>query len=229
MTKIKFDFFITPIKEQENRVARFIIHDINSNKIYIKYLQKTNEMSIKNIQDSLNSANNISSNLEQIDTNKDNIASNLEKIDNLSTKLDNNIRLKNIKNILFYDNKKIIDFKNIFFNKLYKLDIKKDDFIEIDLRILLEYENIDKAHIVISEIRLYDNNIEQIYTSSYNNADNISHDNFVFINKNIFYNFKKDTQNLTIIIGFRTIKDDEVKIWFLPRNNDRLIIKHYGN
>ena len=47
MTKIKIDFSIMPIKGQENRVARFIIHDINSNKIYIKYYQKTNEMSIK--------------------------------------------------------------------------------------------------------------------------------------------------------------------------------------
>ena len=46
---------------QENRTAKFIIHDINSNKIYIKYYQKTDEMSIKNIEDSLHTVNNISS------------------------------------------------------------------------------------------------------------------------------------------------------------------------
>ena len=72
-----------PKSSQENRSAKFIIQDINSNKIYVKYYQKTDEMSIKNIQDSLNTVNNFSSDLEQIDTNKDKIASNVEKIDDL--------------------------------------------------------------------------------------------------------------------------------------------------
>ena len=61
MSKIKIDFFIMPKIAQEHRAAKFIIHDINSNKIYIKYYQKTDEMSIKNIEDSLNTVNNISS------------------------------------------------------------------------------------------------------------------------------------------------------------------------
>ena len=47
MTKIKIDFFIMPKIGQENRTAKFIIHDINSNKLYIKYYQKTDEMSIE--------------------------------------------------------------------------------------------------------------------------------------------------------------------------------------
>ena len=54
MTKIKIDFFIMPKSTQQNRSAIFTTKDINSNKIYIKYYQKTDEMSIKNIQDSLN-------------------------------------------------------------------------------------------------------------------------------------------------------------------------------
>ena len=32
--------------------------------------------------------------------------------------------------------------KVIFFNKTFELNIKKNDFIEIDLRLLLDYENI---------------------------------------------------------------------------------------
>ena len=52
MSKIKIDFFIAPKESQQNRSARFTIQDINSNKIYIKYFQKTDEMSIKDIQDS---------------------------------------------------------------------------------------------------------------------------------------------------------------------------------
>ena len=121
MTKIKIDFL--PKTGNENRSARFDIHDINSNKIYIKYYQKTDEMSIKNIQDSLNTVNNISSDLEKIDENKGNIASNLEKINDLSTKIDNSIKLKNIKNILFYDDKEQINFKKLFFNETYELNI----------------------------------------------------------------------------------------------------------
>ena len=47
MTKIKIDFFIKPKEDQQNRIAQFIIKEINSNKIYVKYYQKTDEMSIK--------------------------------------------------------------------------------------------------------------------------------------------------------------------------------------
>ena len=69
MTKIKIDFFIMPKVTQQNRSAKFIIHDINSNKIYVKYYQKTDEMSIKNIQDSLNTINNFSSKIENLEKN----------------------------------------------------------------------------------------------------------------------------------------------------------------
>ena len=132
MSKIKIDFFIAPKKTQENRSAKFVIQDINSNKIYIKYFQKTDEMSIKDIQDSLDTVKNISNDLE---------------------KINDSIKLKNIKNILFYDERDQINFKGIFFDQTFELNIKKNDFIEIDLRMLLDYENINEAHITITEFR----------------------------------------------------------------------------
>ena len=208
MTKIKIDFFIAPKESQQNRSAKFIIKDINSNKIYVKYFQKTDEMSIKDIQDSLNTVNNISNDLE---------------------KINDSIKLKNIKNILFYDVRDQINFKGLFFNKTFELNIKKNDFIEIDLRMLLDYENTKEAHIVITEFKLYNDNDEQIYISTYNNGDSISYKNFVFINKHIFYNFDKDTKNLKIVIEFRMTRVEVVKIWYEPKNLDRFIIKHYGN
>ena len=67
MNKMKIDFFIMPKIGQENKTAKFIIYDINSNKIYIKYYQKTNEMSIKNIEVSLNTVNNISSRVDNFE------------------------------------------------------------------------------------------------------------------------------------------------------------------
>ena len=93
---------------------------------------------------------------------------------------------------------------------------------------LLDYENINEAHITITEFKLYDDN-EQICISTYNNGDFISYSNFAFLNKNIFHNFKKDTKNLNIIIEFRLTDTKVVKIWYKPINTDRMIIKHYGN
>ena len=52
----------------------------------MKYYQKTDEMSIKNIEDSLNTVNNISADLERIDKNKNNISTNLI---NINTNEDN--------------------------------------------------------------------------------------------------------------------------------------------
>ena len=200
MSKIKIDFFIAPKETQQNRSAKFIIQDINSNKIYVKYYQKTEEMSIKNIQDALDS---------------------IEKVKN-------SINLKNIINTLFYDDEKQIDFKSNFFDFRYDLNVKKDDFIEINLKMLLEYENIDNAKIIITEFRLYDNN-NRLYTAIYNNSDNISHNNLVYINKNIFYNFETNVSNLRILIYFYMLRLDIVNIIYKPENLDRFILKHYGN
>ena len=81
MSKIKIDFFITPKETQQSRTATFTIKDINSNKIYVKYYQKTDEMSIKDIKDSLNTVKNIST---LINSNTESISTNLGKIDNFT-------------------------------------------------------------------------------------------------------------------------------------------------
>ena len=94
MTKIKIDFFIMPKPTQQNRSAKFIIQDINSNKISIRYYQKTDEMSIKYIQDSLNTVNSITS-----------------RVDNLEKSL----YLKNLLNILYHEND--IQIGHVFFEK----------------------------------------------------------------------------------------------------------------
>ena len=143
--------------------------------------------------------------------------------------IQDSLKLKNIKNILFYDNKTQIDFKNNFFDKSYLLNIKKDDFIEIDLRMLFEYENIDQSNIIKSEIRFYNHDNEKLYAEIYDNSDFTPNKNFVFLNKYIFYNFEKDTTKLRILIYFWMIRSDIVNIWYEPKNTDRFILKHYGN
>ena len=89
-------FLLCPKPTQQNRSAKFIIQDINSNKIYIKYYQKTDEMSIKDIQDSLNTVNSISTRVDS---------------------LEKNLYLKNLFNTLYHDND--IKVSHIFFDKTY--------------------------------------------------------------------------------------------------------------
>ena len=195
MSKIKIDFFIAPKETQQNRSATFTIKDINSNKIYIKYFQKTDKMSIKDIQDGLN-----------------------------------NIKLKNVYNIKYYDYKKQINFNESFFNKTFNLNLKKNDYIEIDLKIKLEYDDIDDSKIIKTEIKLYNDMDEEMFVSFYINKDSISYSNFVFLNKNILYNFIEDTKFVKIIIKFEFLQIKSIKkIHYIPMNNDRFYLKHYSN
>ena len=102
MTKIEIDFFIMPKLTQQNRSAKFIIKDINSNKIYVKYFQKTEEMSIKYIQDSLNNVNSISTRVDS---------------------LEKSLYLKNLLNILYHEND--VPIGHMFFEKTYTINPKK--------------------------------------------------------------------------------------------------------
>ena len=146
MTKIKIDFFIMPKPTQQNRSAKFIIKDINSNKIYVKYFQKIDEMSIKNIQDSLNNVNNITSRVD---------------------KLEKSSYLKNLFNELYHE----VDIKvsHIFFDKTYTLNAKKNDFLEIYFKMLLKYDDISNAKYVTTNFIFFDmSNGQQLYSISYN-------------------------------------------------------------
>ena len=215
MSKIKIDFFIAPKETQQNRSAKFIIQDINSNKIYVKYFQKTDEMSIKDIQDSLDSVKKISNDIKQINTNK-------EKINNISTKL----YLKNLYNDIYHDND--ISIEHIFFDKTYTIDAKKNDFIEVYFKLLIKYEDTTNSKHITTNFILYDGNVELI-SYSYDNNDYINNSNTdILLNNTFYYNFDKDINKLKIAITF-TKRRSYVKISYSYINNNRLILKHYGN
>ena len=248
---VKDNFYVT-FKDNYNKIkiildlyrvyrhgtGNFNLELINENFVNISYLDK-NDISLKIDTN----ARDISTNLSKIDVNKDDIATNLIKINSNkddilynSTEIDylkNNMSksyLKNIYNILFYDYKKQINFNELFFNKTFNLNVKKNDFIEIDLKMKLEYEDIDDSKIIKTEIKLYNDINEEIFISNYINKDSISYSNFVFLNKNILYNFIEDTKFLKIIIKFEFLQIKSIKkIHYIPTNNDRLYLKHYGN
>ena len=207
MSKIKIDFFIAPKETQQNRSAKFIIHDINSNKIYVKYFQKTNEMTIKDIQDSLDNVKNITS-----------------KIDNL----EKSIYLKNLFNELYHD----VDVKisDIFFEKSYVINAKKTDFLEIQFKILLVYEDTSNAKFVNTEFKLYDDDFNEVHWASYDNSDYINDygTNDILLRNYIYFTFDRDITNLKIRIGFTRTRSD-IGITYKSSITDRLVIKHYGN
>ena len=172
MSKIKIDFFIMPKPTQQNRSAKFIIKDINSNKIYVKYFQKSEEMSIKNIEDSLN------------------------KIDNLEKSL----HLKNLLNILYHD--KDIPIGHSFFEKSYTINAKRNDFIEIYFKLLIKYDDVSNAKHITTNFILYDRDVElnsYSYDNSYY-VSNSNPD--ILLQNVFSYYFDKDVNNLKIIISF---------------------------
>ena len=210
MSKIKIDFFIAPKETQQNRSATFNIKDINSNKIYIKYFQKTEEMSIKNIQDSLNTVNNFAS-----------------KIDNFEKSL----YLKNIYNILIYESKTQIDFrKDIFYDKVFDVNTSINDFIEIAFKIQLEYQDTDDRHYVKMICEIFDEIDNRLYIKSVTINEYRYFSNKMLIDDNIFYNFIKDVKKLKFVIKFQKLSPSRViKIWYIKNDNYRFILKHYGN
>ena len=93
------------------------------------------------------------------------------------------------------------------------------------MKILLEYEYINKSHIVITAFELINDNKEEIYVSTYHNKDDVLYKNFVFL-INLFFIISKKLQ---ILIYFRMTENNTVKMWYTPVNTDRMIIKHYGD
>ena len=207
MSKIKIDFFIVPKATQENRSAKFFIRDINSNKIYVKYYQKTNEMSIKDIQDSLNAVNNFTSRIDEIEK---------------------NIYLKNLYNILYHDND--IKVSHIFYDKTFLLNAKRNDFIEVYFKLQLEYDDISNAKDVATNLIFFNmENGQELYIKSYSNNEYLTNtNNIILINDSINYNFDIDINKLKIAITF-SFATTNLNVIYKSINNHRLILKHYGN
>ena len=200
-------FFIAPKESQQNRSAKFSIQDINSNKIYIKYFQKTEELSIKDIKNSLDNVNNIT---------------------DREDKIEKSLYLKNLFNDIYYDNDVIIT--NIFFDKKYKLHAKRNNFIEVHFKMLIEYNDTENAKHITTNFILYNmDNGQELISYSYDNSDYIGNSNInILLNNAFYYNFDENINDIKIAITF-TKRRSYVDIKYKSINNNRLILKHYGN
>ena len=247
MSKIKIDFFIAPKETQQNRSAKFITQDINSNKIYVKYFQKTEEMSIKDIQDSLDNVKDI--NLEQINTNKSEIASNINTVNNISSdleKINKNLSstLVNIlKKVFIYDIE--LSYKELKFNYINKsysifskeieFNFKAFNYIEIYSEILFDYINDYNIGSLKTEYIFYDDRniqiekFEKYQTNSGKNLNNylITKDYMLFINES-------NNTKLKLDIYVSLIEDIDDKFWNITLNiinnyKNKVYIKYYEN
>ena len=244
---VKDNFYVT-FKNNYNKITillylfrvyrhgtgNFNLELINESFIKVSYLDK-NDISLKIDTN----ARDISTNLSKIDVNKDDIATNLIKINSNeddilynSTEIDylkNNMSksyLKNIYNILFYD--KQINFKGVFYEKVFDVNSKQNDFIEIYFKIDLQYDDISERNYVKSIYQLFDENDNSLYIKSVTNSNYTYFSNRVIVDENIFYNFTKNVKKIKFVIKFQMLLSRVIKILYIKNDNYRFILKHYS-
>ena len=214
----------------------FNLELINENFTNIVYLGK-NDISLKIEKNK----SDISSNLGKIDTNKSDISTNLIKINsneddilhNLSeiNYIKNNISksyLKNIYNVSFYDKKTQIDFRNLFYEKVFDINSKQNDFIEMYFNIDLQYEDISERNYNKTIYEIFDDDDNSLYIKLVTNNNYSYFSNRVIIDENIFYNFTKDVKKIKFFINFQMLLSRVIKICYIKNNNYRFILKHYS-
>ena len=236
---IKIELILSLIDDVNNTVDCKIYNTYNSNFLSIKYYKKINLISVNNNLGDLE--NTILSNSSKIDTNKNDISTNLIKInsneDDILYNLSeiNNIRknnskphLKNIYNILIYESRTQIDFRNIFCEKVFDVNSSKNDFLEMNFKLLLEYQDTDDRYYVKSIYELLDETNNSLYVKSVTNNDYLYFSNRLIVDENIFYNFNNNVKKIKFVIKFQMLLSRVIKIWYIKNDNYRLTIKNYG-
>ena len=199
------------------------INDDNENYINVDYIDRNNEGRINT------NKNNISTNLIKINSNEDDILTNLNEINYLKN---NNSYLKNVYNILFYDKKTQISFikDDIFYEKIFDINAGINDFVEMNFKIELEYQDTDDRHYVKSIYEIFDENNNRLYIKSINNNEYNYFSNKLIIDENIFYNFTKNVKKMKFVIRFQKLLSSRViYLYYIKNENYRFILKHYSS
>ena len=104
----------------------------------------------------------------------------------------------------------------------------KNDFIEIYFTMLLNYVNINYKNYVKSIYKilndntvLYERNIDHNKYSFFNN--------YLTIDEKFFYNLNEDIENIKFEMKFEMTKSYVIRSFYNKINNNRLILKHFGN
>ena len=210
-------------------VGVFNLDLINENFTNIVCLDK-NDISLqieKNKSDTTSNLGKIDANKNSIEDNDSDVAYNLRE----RNKIKNNISklyLKNIYNILFHDSKTQVDFRGIFFEKVFEVNANKNDFIEMNFKIDLEYEDISERNYVKIIYQILDKNDNSLFIKSVNNNKYLYFSNRTIVDENIFYNYTKDIKEIKFNIKFQMLLPRVIKICYIKNDNYRLVIKNYG-
>ena len=160
----------------------------------------------------------------KINSNEDDILYNLSEIGYLKNNMSKSY-LKNVYNILFYDKKTQIDFRNLFYEKVFDVNSSINDFIEMNFKIDLQYEDISERNYVKTVYELFDEFNNTLYIKSVTNDEYTYFSNRVIIDENIFYNFTKNVKKIKFVIKFQMLLSRVTKIFYIKNDNYRLIFK----
>ena len=213
--KLQIDIFITNLSDEDRNL------ELNDNFMTINCFENYD------FSDIYENKNNISTNLIKINSNEDDILYNLNEINYLKNNKSTQY-LKNVYNILFYDNKTQIDFRNIFYEKVFDVNSSVNDFIEMNFKIDLQYEDISERNYVKTIYEMFDENDNSLYIKSVTNNDYAYFSNRVIVDENIFYNFTKDVKKIKFVIKFQMLLSRVIYLYYIKNDNYRLTIKNYG-
>ena len=121
-----------------------------------------------------------------------------------------------------------IDFRNLFYEKSFQVNASINDFIEIDFKISLEYENISERNYVKIVYQILDENDNSLFIKTVNKNEYSYFSNKIFINENIFYNFTKNIKSIKFIIKFQMLLSRIIKILYIKNDNYRFILNYYS-
>ena len=233
--KVNIESISSNLEKINTNVADILsnLGKIDNNINAIKLINKNSQDNSKNISTNLRqintNKNNISTNLIRINTNEDNIAINLEEINYLKNNKHTQY-LKNIYNILFYNNNEQISFKDeIFYEKVLDVNANINDFVEIKIKIALEYRHINNRNFVKNIYEILDENNNRLYIKTISNDEYSYFSNKVIIDENIFYTFTKNIKKIKFVIKFQKLSESRViYLYYIKNDNYRLTIKNYG-
>ena len=199
----------------------------------------------KNSQDN---SNDISNNKGLISTNTSSISSNLSKINDITK----TIMLKNIyftdfdskkdepiiNQLLFLDNNTSRDRSKEILNTNLEYYFKKDDFIEIDCKLIIQHSTYDYANLVFIYYNLYDGEINEnkgLFREirRYNQFPVVitKTKNRIIAYTKLCYKFKHDVNNAVFLIKLSVVtrKIDLILHHYIAEYGTNYIsVKHYG-
>ena len=179
---IKIELVLSILDNITKSITCKLYNFLKSNFLCIKHYKKINSISVKNNLGDLeniilsNSSkidenkNNISTHLIKINSNDDDILYNLGEINYIKNNMPKSY-LKNIYNILLHDKKTQVDFRNSFYEKVFDVNSSINDFIEMNFKIDLQYEDISERNYVKTIYEIFDENDNSLYVKSVSNNE----------------------------------------------------------